>query len=135
MSSFGSVASRLSLAFVVRGPGDPQLSASRIAFNSALARRGISLSRESCAFSPPCPSSSSFSSMVVFRIADRMRSVRRPQSFVDTDRSKAAGLEDTYELQPDHFEQRQKRDDQPAAIVHVREQILEAARLGLAQSR
>ena len=38
-----------------------------------------------------------------------------------------------HELQTDHLEQRQKRDDEPAAIVDVGEQIVETAGLGFRQ--
>src|SRR6185503_15743680 len=40
-----------------------------------------------------------------------------------------------HELQPNHLEQRQKGDDQAAAIVDVAEQVVEAARLGFGQAR
>src|ERR1700730_7334519 len=139
MSSFGSVARSLKMAFGVSGSGDAKMSASRMDFSSALATLGISPSGPS---GPSChpavgPSGTRgfLSSMVVFRIADRMRGIRRPRSFVYADRPEASRLKHAHELQPNHFEQCQERHDEAAAIVNVSEQILEAACLGLRQAR
>src|SRR5438034_5525121 len=73
--------------------------------------------------------------MVIFRIADGMRGIRRPRSLVDADRPEASGLEHAYELQPNHLEQRQKGHDEAGAVVDIGKQILEPARLGLGQAR
>src|SRR6185295_11882608 len=106
------------MAFGVNGSGDAKISASRMAFNSAVAF-------------PPCGSSP----MLILRIADRVRRVDRPGALVDANRAEAAGLKHPHELQPNHLEQRQKGDDQAAAIVDVAEQVVEAARLGFGQAR
>src|SRR5258708_22896737 len=71
--------------------------------------------------------------MGVLRISDRMRRIRRTRAFIDANRPERAGLKDTYELQPNPFEQREEGDNQPAAIVTVGEQIFEAARLAFRQ--
>src|SRR5215470_10154238 len=104
--------------------------ASRMAFSSADASRGSA----SCSTGPSCPSCLSCPScffslmMMILWIADRVRRIRGSRPFVDANRSKAPRLEHTDQLQPDHFEQREERDDEPAAIVDVGEEILEPAR-------
>jgi len=64
-----------------------------------------------------------------------MRRVGRARPLVHADRAEAPRLEHAHELQPDHLEQRDEGDDQPAAILDVCEQFLEAARLGFRQPR
>src|SRR6266508_3783057 len=118
MSSFGSLSSSLKIAFGVSGSGEAKISASRIAFSSALA----SLGPCSCPSSPSCLSNPFFSSMGVLGIANRVRGVGGPRTFVDADRAEAARLEHANELEPDHFQQREKRHDEAGAIVHVGEQ-------------
>ncbi len=65
---------------------------------------------------PVCLSSATIS----LRIANRMRRIGRPRSFVDANRAEAAGLEHPHQLQSNHLEQRQKGDDQAAAIARRR---------------
>ena len=48
-------------------------------------------------------------------IANRLRRVGRPRALVDANRAERAGLEHANQLQPDHLEQRQERDDQAGA--------------------
>src|SRR5688572_13824978 len=55
------------------------------------------------------------------RVVDRMGRIDRSRALVDSDWPGAAGLENPDQLQPDHLEQREKRDDQerprPVAIA------------------
>ena len=55
-SSFGSVSSSLYIAFGVSGSGEAKISASRIAFSSALARRLLSVAFQTCTASRPSSS-------------------------------------------------------------------------------
>src|SRR5262245_2423634 len=108
MSSFGSLSSSLEIAFGVSGSGDAKISASRMALSSALACP--CRSRPSC---PSCPSRPVFfSAMMVLRITNRVRRVGRPRAFVHANRSERPRLEDANELQPDHLQQREERDDE-----------------------
>jgi hypothetical protein len=59
-----------------------------------------------------------------------MRRIGRSRPLVHTDRPETAGLEHPHQLQANHLEQREKRDDQAALVRDVREQILETTRLG-----
>ena len=68
-------------------------------------------------------------------VANRMRRVGRPRALVDADRAEAAGLKYPHQLQANHLEQREKSDDEAAAVVDVGEQIVEAARFGFRQAR
>src|ERR1051325_86860 len=145
-SSFGSLSSSLHIALSVSGSGDAKMSASTIAFSSAPAfALGPSAGKPeasalfptwpTCPTRPSCPSCPLPLLTMCLRIADRMRRIRRPCPFVHADRPKTVRLEHAHELQANHLEQREKRDDQPAALGHVREQIFEAARLGFRQAR
>src|SRR5882724_997647 len=77
---------------------------------------------------------SAVSSTVFLRIANRVRRVRGTRPLVNTNRAEAAGLEHPDELQPDHLEQRQERDDEAAAIVDVGEELFKAHRIGFRQA-
>src|SRR5262249_8364135 len=72
---------------------------------------------------------------LVLRVPNRMRRIGGPRTLVDANGSEAARLEHAHQLQSDHLEQREKGDDQAAAVVDVREQLVEAARLGLGEPR
>src|SRR5579871_4483654 len=134
------------MALGVSGSGEAKISASRIGFSSALASRGASSPSgptgptgptcptcpcPTCPSRPSRPSCPICSSMVVFRIADGMRRVRRTRALVDADRTERALLEHAHQLQADHLEEREERHDEATAIGAVGEQILEAARVGL----
>src|SRR5947209_7541326 len=111
-SSFVSASSSLQIAFGVSGSGDAKISASRIAFSSADGRRST-FSTSSTAF---LTSSSSTRSL---RIANGVRRVGRTRPLIHTNRTERAGLEHAHQLESNHLEQREKRDDQAAAIVDV----------------
>src|SRR5215475_807342 len=117
------------MALGVSGSGEAKINASRIAFSSAAARGAPSCNS---AILPSCIVA--FLSTVGLRIADRMRRVRRTRTFVDADRAEAARLEHPHELQSNHLEERQERDDEAAAIASVGEQLVEPARLGFGQT-
>src|SRR5205809_1038177 len=90
---------RISLtSSAVSGSGEAKISASRIAFKAL-----------------------SLLSTVCLRIANRMRRVGRPRAFIDADRPEPARLEHPHQLQPNHLEKREKRDDESAAIVSIGE--------------
>src|SRR5919197_44594 len=145
MSSFGSVSSSLYMAFGVSGSGAAKISASRIALSSALACPSSSIARRpgfaglpsGASLEPQAlPSCRVFiSAMIRLRIADGMRGIRRARAFVHANGTERPRLENPNELQPDHLEEREKGDDQAAAIVDIGEQILESARFGFRQSR
>src|SRR5262245_51487067 len=67
-------------------------------------------------FLPAPPSRPAALATMVLRVPDRMRSVGGPRTLVDANWSEAGRLEHAHELQSDHFEQREKRDNQPAAV-------------------
>src|SRR5438132_4111890 len=106
------------MAFGVSGSGEAKISASRIAFNSALA------------FMIPHSQFLISSSVLAFRIADRVGRIRGPRSFVHANRPKAPRLKDPDQLQADHFQKSDEGHDESGAIVHVRKQLLEAASHG-----
>src|SRR5439155_15683269 len=97
------------------------MSASRIAFTSAEGSFGA------------VSGASAVLSTIVLRVADGVRRVGGTRPLVHANRAERARLEHTNELQPDHFEQRDERDDETAAIVDVGKQILEAHRFALRQ--
>src|SRR2546422_11617024 len=102
------------------------MSASRMAFSSALPRRGIASCDSVSSTCPTCPACSTcpscfLSATVSLRIANGMGRVCRPRALVDADRSEAAGLEDAHELQSNHLEQRQERDAEAGAVLNVGE--------------
>src|SRR5262245_21996565 len=135
-SSRGSFSSSLPICFSVNGSGDAKISASTIALSSAVARGMPSCpSRPSSPESPFCPFCPFALLTMVLRIADRMRRVGGSRAFVDTDRPETRGLEHANQLEANHLEQRQERDDEALPFGHVREQIFEAARLGFRQAR
>src|SRR5262249_38282802 len=69
-----------------------------------------------------------FSSLMsILRVANRVRCVGRARALVDANRAKAARLENAHELEANHLEQREKRDDDAAAIADIGEQIFETA--------
>src|SRR5258707_118880 len=96
------------------------MSASRIAFSSA----GVPppSPRSNSAVLPSCnsailPSCNFTSSPTMFlRVPNRVRRIGGPRALVDADRSEAPRLEYSDEFQANHFEQRQKRDDEAAAL-------------------
>src|ERR1700694_934476 len=110
------------MAFGVSGSGDAKISASRIAFSSADGRpsRPSSPSCSSRLSFPTLPSGPAIPPPVVlylyrglslsrFRIADRVRRVGGTRPLVDANRAKRARLKHPDQLEPDHFEQREKR--------------------------
>src|SRR5262245_60818567 len=142
MSSFGSLSSSLKICFGVSGSGDAKISASRIDLSSALANRGASRPPGSicgvCPASPPGASSVAsccLSFMVCLRIANGMRRIGRTWTLVDANRPEAARLEDADQLQTDHLEQREERDDEAAAVGDIGEELLESARLRFREAR
>src|SRR5712692_9538109 len=110
------------MALGVSGSGDAKISASRIAFSSAVPRLGR------------CSSSVSSSTTMCLRIADWVRRILGTRTLVHANRAEAARLKHPDQLQANHLEQREKRDDDPASIVDVGEEIFESARLGLRQT-
>src|SRR5689334_15611722 len=117
------------MAFGVSGSGDAKINASRIALSSPLTGLGRAWfpsgpsgpSSPSCPSGPSCFSSRSrpFSATMFLRISDRMRRVGRPRSPIDAQRSEAARLVDAHELETNHLEQREKRDDETALVGEV----------------
>ena len=70
----------------------------------------------------------------VFRIVNRARRVRGARALVDANGStRAAGLEHADQLQPDHLEHGQERENHVPTRGHIVEQVLEAAGVGLRQ--
>ena len=69
----------------------------------------------------------------VFGIVNRVRRVGRPGALVDADRAVAALLEHANQLEADHLQHRQERDDHVGAGRVGVEQILEAAGFGFRQ--
>src|SRR4051812_24587983 len=137
MSSFDSVLSSLKICFGVSGSGDAKISASRMAFRSADGSLS-SASCPSCPSSPSClscPSSPSCPSLSSIRVSDRMRRVGRTRPLVYANRAERARLEHPHELQANHLEEREERDDEAATMVDVREKLLEAHGFGLRQLR
>src|SRR4030095_2663833 len=141
MSSFGSLSSSLKICFGVSGSGDAKISASRIDLSSALGSLGASSPASICGVWPSPPSGSASvtsclsSLMVCLRIANGMRRVGRTRTLVDANRPEAARLEDAHQLQTDHLEQREERDDEAAAVGDVGEELLESARLRFREAR
>ncbi len=103
----------------------------------ALLRGGIifALPRSTCSARRFGSQRATCSACRYFWIEQRLGRVGRPRTLVDADRPHRSGLEDAHELQPNHLEQRQERDDQPGARLDVGEEILEAARVGLGHPR
>src|SRR5258705_12273186 len=61
--------------------------------------------------------------------------VRGPRALVDSDRTEPPRLEHANQLEADHFQQSQERHDhERTGAVAIREQILEATRLGFRQT-
>src|SRR5471032_2376516 len=79
--------------------------------------------------------SASFSANASLRITNRVRRIHWTRPLVDANRAERARLKHTHELQPNHLEQRQKRDDEAAAVVDVGKEIFEAHRVGFGQPR
>src|SRR5262245_53470057 len=124
----------------VIGSGDAKISASRTAFNSAVARFVGASSAAACSVgtrgvSASPPGDLSFSATMCLRVADRVRRIRGPRALVDADRAKPGTLEHSNQLQPNHFQERQEGHDQTRPVADVAEKLFEAARFGFRQAR
>src|SRR5258705_12432835 len=107
-SSFGSSASSLNNIFGVSGSGDAKISASTMAFSELSMLCG----------GPVWPGG------LFLGISDRMRRIRGTRALVNANRSRSARLEHANQLQPDHLEGREERDNPEAGrAVGIGEQV------------
>src|SRR6188472_1889204 len=73
--------------------------------------------------------------MTRFRIEQRMWSIRRTRATIHANGPHRSCLEDTHQLETNHLEQREKCHDEARPRLHVGEQVLETAGLGLRETR
>src|SRR5215471_1028501 len=124
------------MAFGVSGSGDANISASRMAFNSADGSDGLGSESDGTNGSAVVSSEPATTlSTMCLRVTNRMRRVDRTRALVHANRPEAARLKHANEFQPNHLEQSDERDDESTLVVDVGEQVLEPHGFGLRQPR